>query len=67
MICISSAGRGIPTDKGGSMKVQDFAYQVSARTMELLENAQHYKITETHLKEIDQLIQKSSAPHKDKK
>lgn len=57
------------------MKVQDFAYQVSARTMELLENAQHYKITEIHrkeilatiLKEIDQLIQKSSAPHKDKK
>ncbi len=57
------------------MKVQDFAYQVSMRTMELLEDAQHYKITELHrkevvaviLKEIDQLIQKSSVPHKEKK
>lgn len=57
------------------MKVQDFAYQVSVRTMDLLENTQHYKINDNHrkevlaavLKEIDQLIQKSSAPHKDKK
>lgn len=57
------------------MKVQDFAYQVSVRTMDLLENTQHYKINESHrkevlaavLKEIDLLIQKSSAPHKDKK
>ncbi|HNZ49190.1 MAG TPA: hypothetical protein PLY90_12710 [Candidatus Hydrogenedentes bacterium] len=57
------------------MKVQDFAYQVSLRTMELLENAQHYKITEanrkeilaTILKELDTLIQKSSAPVKKKK
>ncbi|NLV43612.1 MAG: hypothetical protein GXY07_03830 [Candidatus Hydrogenedentes bacterium] len=57
------------------MKVQDFAYQVSVRTMDLLENTQHYKINENHrkevlaavLKEIDLLIQKSSAPHKDKK
>lgn len=57
------------------MKVQDFAYQVSVRTMDLLENTQHYRINENHrkevlaavLKEIDLLIQKSSAPHKDKK
>jgi CRISPR/Cas system-associated exonuclease Cas4 (RecB family) len=57
------------------MKVQDFAYQVSVRTMDLLENTQHYKINENHrkevlaavLKEIDLLIQKSSAPHKDNK
>ena len=34
------------------MKVQDFAYQVSLRTMDLLENAQHYKISEAHKKEI---------------
>ena len=34
------------------MKVQISPYQVAARTMELLENAQHYKITETHRKEI---------------
>lgn len=55
------------------MKVQDFAYQVCARTMDLLENAQHYKISDAHkkevfaaiLKEIDQLIQKSSGPRKD--
>ncbi|NLN92473.1 MAG: hypothetical protein GX130_04075 [Candidatus Hydrogenedens sp.] len=57
------------------MKVQDFAYQVSLRTMDLLENAQHYKISEAHkkeilatiLKELDSLIQKSSAPAKKKK
>ncbi len=54
------------------MKVQDFAYQVCARTMELLENEQHYKISDAHrkavaaeiLKELDSLIQKSSAPGK---
>ena len=57
------------------MKVQDFAYQVSARTMDLLEGAQHYKISEAHrkeilaaiLKEIDALIQKASAPRKEHK
>ncbi|MGI6139933.1 MAG: hypothetical protein ACOYI9_12975 [Candidatus Hydrogenedentales bacterium] len=57
------------------MKVQDFAYQVALRTMDILENVQHYKISEQHrkdilatiLKEVDQLIQKSSAPRKDKK
>lgn len=54
------------------MKVQDFAYQVSARTMELLETTQHYKISEAHrkevlgtiLKEIEVLIQKASAKPK---
>ena len=56
------------------MKVQDFAYQVSVRTMELLEQQQHYKITEQHrkevtstvLKEIDAIIKKASAPPKKK-
>lgn len=54
------------------MKVQDFAYQVCVRTMELLENVQHYKISEAHrkevlatiLKELDSLIQKSSPSKK---
>ncbi len=49
------------------MKVQDFAYQVSKRTMELLESAQHYKISDSHRKEVlgtirkelDELIEKS--------
>lgn len=57
------------------MKVQDFAYQVAARTMELLETTQHYKINETHrkdvlatiLKELDALIQKASAKPQSKK
>lgn len=57
------------------MKVQDFAYQVSLRTMDLLENAQHYKITDIHrkeilatiLKEIDQWVQKSAGQQKTKK
>ncbi len=51
------------------MKVQDFAYQVAARTMEVLETTQHYKISDAHrkevlatiLKELDLLIQKASA------
>lgn len=55
------------------MKVQDFAYQVCMRTMELLETAQHYKITEAHRKEVhanirkelDELIQKSMAKKKE--
>jgi len=49
------------------MKVQDFAYHVSMRTIELLEETQHYKIPEelrkqvsaTVLEEIDQLIKKA--------
>ena len=55
------------------MKVQDFAYQVCMRTMELLETAQHYKITEAHRKEVyaaihkelDELIQKSMPKKKE--
>jgi len=55
------------------MKVQDFAYQVSKRTMELLETAQHYKISEAHRKEIlaairrelDDLIEKSMSKKKE--
>ena len=50
------------------MKVQDFAYQVVARTIELLEETQHYKIPEELRKDvaqrvladIDKLIAKSS-------
>ncbi len=38
------------------MKVQDFAYQVALRTIELLEHAQHYKVSEEHRKEILQKI-----------
>ncbi len=50
------------------MKVQDFAYQVALRTMELLEQEQHYKISDAHrkaitqriLQEVDEIIKKSS-------
>lgn len=50
------------------MKVQDFAYQVASRTIELLEATQHYKIPEDLRKdilgkvqvELDDLIKKSS-------
>ncbi len=55
------------------MKVQDFAYQVCRRTMELLETNHHYKIPEAHRKEIhlsirkelDDLIQQSMAKKKE--
>lgn len=38
------------------MKVQDFAYQVSMRTIELLEETQHYKIPEELRKEVGQKV-----------
>lgn len=38
------------------MKVQDFAYQVSMRTIELLEEKQHYKVSEENRKEISKII-----------
>ena len=38
------------------MKVQDLAYQVSARTIELLEETQHYKIPEELRKQITSRI-----------
>lgn len=49
------------------MKVQDFAYQVASRTLELLEETQHYKIPDELRKkvtgkvidELDALIKKS--------
>ncbi len=49
------------------MKVQEFAYQVAIRTIELLEETQHYRIPEEMRKEIagkildeaDELIKKS--------
>jgi hypothetical protein len=54
--------------KGQRMKVQDFAYQVAFRTLELLETTQHYKIPDDLRKdvfakiqqEVDALIKKSS-------
>ena len=39
------------------MKVQDFAYNVSARTLELLEQTQHYKIPEDLRKTVLAKIQ----------
>ena len=49
------------------MKVQDFAYNVSARTIDLLEETQHYRIPEDLRKqvlaklqaEVDDLLKKS--------
>ena len=34
------------------MKVQDFAYTIAARTIELLEETQHYKIPDDLRKEV---------------
>ncbi|NIA16134.1 MAG: hypothetical protein GWP08_18895 [Nitrospiraceae bacterium] len=39
------------------MKVQDFAYQVSSRVIDLLEQTQHYKIPEDLRKEVLATIQ----------
>ena len=49
------------------MKVQDFAYNVAARTIDLLEETQHYRIPEELRKqvlakvqgEVDELLKKS--------
>ncbi|MFP4501494.1 MAG: hypothetical protein ACLFTT_10890 [Candidatus Hydrogenedentota bacterium] len=38
------------------MKVEDFAHRVSVRTMELLGELQHYKITEDLQKEVTKRI-----------
>ncbi|MBX3178761.1 MAG: hypothetical protein KF886_15485 [Candidatus Hydrogenedentes bacterium] len=38
------------------MKVHDFAHQVAQRTMDLLEEKQHYKVSEEHRKQILALI-----------
>lgn len=38
------------------MKIQEFAYQVSLRTMELLEFEQHYKIPDDKRKRIARQI-----------
>jgi len=38
------------------MKVQDLAYQVASRTIELLEETQHYKIPEELRKEVTSQI-----------
>jgi len=39
-----------------AMKVHDFAYQVAQRTIALLEEKQHYKVSDEHRKEILALI-----------
>lgn len=39
------------------MKVEDFAYRVSVRTMELLAELHHYKITEDLQKKVTAQIQ----------
>ena len=49
------------------MKVQELAYQVSARTLEILEEMQHYKVPEHTRKEVtakildelDELVKRS--------
>jgi len=38
------------------MKVHDFAYQVALRTIELLEQIQHYKIPEAVRKDVCEKI-----------
>ena len=38
------------------MKVHDFAHQVAQRTMELLEEKQHYKVSEENRKQILSMI-----------
>ncbi len=51
------------------MKVEDFAYQVAVRTIELLEQEQHYKVSDEHrkqilqkiLQEVPQIIKKATA------
>ncbi len=51
------------------MKVEDFAYQVAVRTIELLEQEQHYKVSDEHrkqilqkiLQEVPQIIKKASS------
>lgn len=39
------------------MKVEDFAYRVAVRTMELLSEMQHYKIPEDLRKQVTSRIQ----------
>lgn len=38
------------------MKVEDFAYRVASRTIELLEQAQHYKVSDDHRKAVLQQV-----------
>ncbi len=56
------------------MKVEDFAYQVALRTIEILEQEQHYKVSEEHKKTVLKkiltevpLILKKSEKQKEKK
>ncbi len=67
------AGRSDAAEEA-AMKVHDFAYQVAVRTMELLEQSHHYKISDAHrkevtaaiLKEVGAIISKASEPQKKK-
>jgi hypothetical protein len=49
------AGFGI--EKGSGMKVQDFAYNVAARVIDLLEETQHYRIPDDLRKQVLAKIQ----------
>jgi hypothetical protein len=42
------------------MKVDDFAYRVAARTIEILEHEQHYKVSEEHRKSVLDTIKKET-------
>lgn len=42
------------------MKVDDFAYKVAVRTLDLLEETHHYKIPEQVRKEICQKVQQET-------
>ncbi len=54
------------------MKVHDFAYQVAARTIELMEEKQHYKVSDSNkqditqqiLEEVDKLLVAAETPSK---
>jgi hypothetical protein len=54
-MCYTKRKRDTNTE-GIAVKVQDFAYQVAMRTIELLEETQHYKIPENLRKEVGQKI-----------
>ncbi len=47
---------GISIRRLGKMKVEEFAYQVALRTIEILEQEQHYKVSEEHRKAVLQKI-----------
>lgn len=42
------------------MKVDDFAYRVAARTIAILEQEQHYKVSDEHRKSVLDQIKKET-------